>query len=157
MEQRCRCSEQIRGHGQGRGKERVGLIDSAALTHKHDHVLNSQPVGSCSIAQEAQLSGMTQRDGMGGDGRETQEAGDICIGFVVELLSPIPLFATPWSVADQVPLSMGFPRQECQSGLLFPLPGDLPEPGIKSASPALAGRFFTTETPGKPGYKYTYS
>ena len=66
MEQRCRCSEQIRGHGQGRGKERVGLIDSAALTHKHDHVLNSQPVGSCSIAQEAQLTVWDDPEGWDG-------------------------------------------------------------------------------------------
>ena len=40
---------------------------------------------------------------------------------------------------------MGFPRQECWSGLPFPFPGDLPDPGIKPASPALAGSFFTTE------------
>ena len=47
-------------------------------------------------------------------------------------------------------LSMGFPRQECWSGLPFPSPGDLPTPGIKSKSSALAGGFFTTESPGKP-------
>ena len=41
-------------------------------------------------------------------------------------------------------------RQEYWSGLPFPLPGDLPDPGIKPTSPALAGRFFTTELPGKP-------
>ena len=45
---------------------------------------------------------------------------------------------------------MGFPRQESWSGLPFPSPGDLPDPGIKPASPALAGGFFTTELPGKP-------
>ena len=50
----------------------------------------------------------------------------------------------------QVPLSMGFPRQEYWSGLPFPPPGDLPDPGIKPESPALAGGFFTTEPPGKP-------
>ena len=61
--------------------------------------------------------------------------------------------ATPWAVAHQVPLSMGFPREEHWSGLLLPPPGDLPNPGIKPASPAysaLAGRFFTSVTPGKP-------
>ena len=52
--------------------------------------------------------------------------------------------------SHQVPLSMGFPRQEYWSGLPFPSPGDLPDPGIKPKSPALAGRFFTTEPPGKP-------
>ena len=46
---------------------------------------------------------------------------------------------------------MGFPRQEYWSGLQFAPPEDHPDPGIKPASPALAGRFFTTDPPGKPG------
>ena len=57
---------------------------------------------------------------------------------------------TPWTVAHQAPLSMGFPRQEYWSGLPFPPPGDLPNLGIKPTSfvsPALAGRFFTTMPP----------
>ena len=45
-------------------------------------------------------------------------------------------FATPWTAACQAPLSMGFPRQEYGSGLPFPPPGDLPDPGIKLTSPA---------------------
>ena len=49
-----------------------------------------------------------------------------------------------------VPLFMGFSRQEYWSGLPFPSPGDLPDPGIKPVSPALAGGFFTTVPPGKP-------
>ena len=59
----------------------------------------------------------------------------------------------PWTVALQVPLPMEFSRQEYWSGLAFPTPGDLPNPGIEPAaleSPALAGRFFTTEAPGRP-------
>ena len=63
--------------------------------------------------------------------------------------SCVQLFATPWTVACKSPLSMQFSRQGYWSGLLFPLPGDLPNPGIKPASlmsPALAGRFFTTST-----------
>ena len=59
-------------------------------------------------------------------------------------------FAAPWTVTCQVPLSMGFPRQEYWSGLLLPSPGDHPDAGIGSASPVLAGGFFTTEPPGKP-------
>ena len=58
-----------------------------------------------------------------------------------------PTLANPWTVAHQAPLSMGFPRQEYWSGLPFPSPGHLPDPGIKTASltsPALTGRFFTT-------------
>ena len=55
---------------------------------------------------------------------------------------------TPWTVALQAPLSMGFPRQEYWSGLPFPSPGDLPDPGIEPeslVSPALAGEFFTSK------------
>ena len=61
--------------------------------------------------------------------------------------SHVPLFATPWTVAGQAPLSMGIFQQKYWSGLPFPSPGDLPDPGIKPAylfSPALAGRFFVT-------------
>ena len=72
------------------------------------------------------------------------------------MLSHVLLFVTPWTVAHQVPLPMGFPRQEYWSGLLFPSPGDLPDPGIKPESPALAGRFFTTELPGKPGFSFFF-
>ena len=57
------------------------------------------------------------------------------------------LFATPRT--HQVPLSMGFLRQEHWSGLPFPSPGDLPDPGIEPMSPALAGGFFTPEPLGK--------
>jgi len=65
------------------------------------------------------------------------------------MLSSVQLFATPWTVACQAPLSMGFSRQEYWKELPFPSPEDLPDLGIKPAS--LAGRFFTTEPPGKPG------
>ena len=64
---------------------------------------------------------------------------------VASFLSPA-LFVTPWMVACQAPLSVGFSRQECWSGLPFPAPGDLPDPGTLG-SPALAGGFFTTEPP----------
>ncbi|XDA79538.1 hypothetical protein R6Z07F_009548 [Ovis aries] len=62
-------------------------------------------------------------------------------------------FVTPQTVAHQAPLSMEFSRQEYWSGLLFPTPGDLPNPGIKHMSPespTSAGGFFTAEPPGKP-------
>ena len=58
--------------------------------------------------------------------------------------------ATSWTLAHLDPLSMGFPRQEHWSGLPFPSPGDLSEPGIKPMSPALTGGFFTTEPLGNP-------
>ena len=59
-------------------------------------------------------------------------------------------FATPWTVAGQASLSMGFPRQEYWSRMPFPSPGDLPGPGTELMYPALADRFFTFEPPGKP-------
>ena len=61
-----------------------------------------------------------------------------------------PTLATPWTVVLQAPLSMEFPRQEYWFGLPFPSPRDLPDPVVEPASPALAGRFFTTEPPRKP-------
>ena len=62
--------------------------------------------------------------------------------------SRVSLFATPWTVACQAPLSMAFSRQKYWSGLSFP-PRDLTHPGIEPTS-ALAGGFFTAEPPGKP-------
>ena len=55
----------------------------------------------------------------------------------VKLLSRVRLFAIPWTAAPQVPLSVGFSRQEYCSGLPFPSPGDLPDPGTEPESPAL--------------------
>ena len=57
---------------------------------------------------------------------------------------------TPWTIFLQAPLSMEFPRQEYWSGLPFPSPGDVPNPGIKPSCLALAGEFFTSEPQGKP-------
>ena len=56
---------------------------------------------------------------------------------------------TSWTVDHQAPLSMGFPRQEYWSGLPFPSPGDLPNPGIEPTTAALAGGSFSTELPGE--------
>ena len=67
----------------------------------------------------------------------------------VQLLSRVQLFATAGTTACQAPLSIGFPRQEYWSRLPFPSPEDLPDPGTEPTSLALAGRFFTTEPPGK--------
>ena len=57
---------------------------------------------------------------------------------------------TPWTVACQAPLFMGFPRQEYWNGLPFPSPGDLPDPGLEPMYPGFVDRFFTAEPPGKP-------
>ena len=96
-------------------------------------------------------------------------ATHVCKGpSVCQSLSRVWLFATPWTVAHQAPLSMGFSRQEYWSGLPFSPPGDLPDPvikptspppgdlpdsGIKASSvcfPALSGGFFTPTAPGEP-------
>ena len=76
-----------------------------------------------------------------------------------QLLSQVQLFVTPWTIVHQAPLSVGFPRQEYWSRLLFPPPGGLLDPGMESTSlmsPSLAGRFVTTELPGKPPFYYIY-
>ena len=65
-------------------------------------------------------------------------------------LSHVRLFATPWTVAHQAPPPMGFSRQEYWSGLTFPSPGDLPDPGIESRSPTLPADALTSEPPEKP-------
>ena len=70
----------------------------------------------------------------------------MCARACAQSLSHVRLFVTPWTVAGQAPLSMGFSRREYWNGLPFSSPRDLPDPGIKPASvlsPALAGRFFT--------------
>ena len=71
----------------------------------------------------------------------------LCVRVCAQLLSRIQLFVTPWTAAQQAPLSMGLPRQEYWSGLPFPSSGDPPSPVIEPkylASPALARGFFTT-------------
>ena len=68
----------------------------------------------------------------------------------VKLLSCVQLFATLWTVAYQASLSTGFSRQEYWSGLPFPSPRDLPDPGIEPRSPALEADALTSEPPGKP-------
>ena len=67
----------------------------------------------------------------------------------LKLLSHVQLFATPWTVAYQAPPSMGFSRQGYWSGLPFPSPGDLPDPGIEPRSPTLQADALPSEPPGK--------
>ena len=67
----------------------------------------------------------------------------------MKLLSRVRLFVTPLTVAYKAPPFMGFSRQEYWSGLPFPSPGDLPDPGIEPRSPAFQGDALTSEPPGK--------
>ena len=73
--------------------------------------------------------------------------GLVVVGLVAKLC---PTLATPWAVARQAPLSMEFSRQEYWSGLPFPSPGDLPNPGVEPGSPALQADSLPTELQGKP-------
>ena len=68
--------------------------------------------------------------------------------YSVKLLSCVRVFATPWTIAHQAPPSVEFSRQEYWSGLPFPSPGDLPDPGIKFRSPTLQADTLPSELPG---------
>ena len=73
--------------------------------------------------------------------------------FKVKSLSRVRLFVTAWTVAPQAPPSMEFSRSEYWSGLPFPSPGDLPDPGIEPGSPTLQANTLPSEPPGKPLFK----
>ena len=75
----------------------------------------------------------------------------------VKSLSHVQLFATPWTVAYKAPPSLGFSRQEYWSGLPFPSPGDLPNPGIEPGSPTLRADTLPSEPPGKLNPKEQHS
>ena len=79
---------------------------------------------------------------------ETQTTNDMVAWLII--LSCVQFFVTPWTVAHQAALSMGFFMQGYLSGLSFPPVGDVSDPGTTPASLALAGGFFTTEPLGKP-------
>ena len=75
---------------------------------------------------------------------------------LLSCFSHVQLFVTPWIVACQAPLSMGFPQQEYWSRLPCPPPGHLPEPGIKPTSPVSQVDFIPAEPSGKPKYVCVY-
>ena len=109
------------------------------------------------IVTKERQSNSYQRDFLGYQSSKSlrQRGVCVCVCVCVCLLSRSVLSdsATPWTVTHQALLSMGFSRQKYWSGLPFPPAGDLLDPGIKPmslVSLALAGGFFTTETPGKP-------
>ena len=88
-----------------------------------------------------------------GRGEEDERGWDGWMGSLTQLTwkwSLVRLFVTSWTAAHQAPPSMGFSRQEYWSGLPFPSPGDLPDPGIEPRSPALQADALTSEPPGKP-------
>ena len=107
------------------------------------------PTGSCFLELKLLFWETLRAGSAGRDGRMDKAFG-LLSPCVLGRLSHVWLFGTPWTVAHQALLSMGFSRQEYWSGLPCPPPGDLSIPGIKPTSLALAGRFFTLEPPGKP-------
>ena len=86
--------------------------------------------------------------------RSYTKALPLTVKVKVKSLSRVRLFATPWTVANQAPPSMGFSMQECWSGLPFPSPGGLPDPGIEPRSPALQADALLSEPAGKPKDKH---
>ena len=88
-----------------------------------------------------------QTDSLPSEPSGERERERVNVSLRVRSCLSVRLFATPWTIARQAPLSIGFSRQEYWSGLPCPHPRDLPDPGIKSVSfmsPAPAGGFFTT-------------
>ena len=73
----------------------------------------------------------------------------LSVSLVVLIAQSCPTLRPPWTVARQAPLSLGFSRPECWSGLPFPSPGNLPDPGIEPRSPALLADSLLSEPPGK--------
>ena len=81
------------------------------------------------------------------DGKTVILTSWVVVNIRVKSLSHVQLFATPWTVAYQAPLSMEFSRQNYWSGLPFPSPGDLPDPGVEPSSPALQADALLSEPP----------
>ena len=75
---------------------------------------------------------------------------------MLSCFSRIQLVVTPWTLARQPPLSMGFSRQEYWSGLPFSFPGDFPNPGFEPGSPTLQADSLPSEPPGKPQVRCIY-
>ena len=82
-------------------------------------------------------------------GRGGKAFGSNCTVYIHVFVCMCSVMTNPWTMTCQAPLSMGFSKQGYWNRLPFPAPGDLSDPGIKPASPALAGRFVTTMPPGK--------
>ena len=81
--------------------------------------------------------------------------GQVMVCMCTQSLCHVLLFETPWTVASQAPPSLGFSRQEYWSGLPFPSPGDLPNPGIKPVSPVLQADTLPSEPQGKSVHIYS--
>ena len=110
--------------GRSEGRQDVVLRNGGWLTHQ---AWRSEGRGTLGLELKIVVSG--------GDGAPSPSHGPWKVK--VKSLSCVRLFVTPWAVAHHTPPSLGFPRQEYWSGLPFPSPGDLPDPGIEARSPTL--------------------
>ena len=113
----------------------ISLFNNKIYSHDNPHIFQQGRLLGCSYITSPWLN-------------FTFDVSFLCAP--VKLLSRVQLIATPWTVAYQAPPSMEFSKQEYWSGLPFPSPGDLPNPGIQPRSPALRADVFPFETLGKP-------
>ena len=118
-------------------------IDKKVVVHTHNGMLSFKPtflLSSFTFIKRLFSSSLSA----------IRVVSSVYLKVKVKSLSRVRLFATPWTVAYQAPLPMGFSRQEYWSGLPFPSPGDLPDPGIEPGSSAFQADALTSEPPGKP-------
>ena len=106
--------------------------------------------GGGTFSSKGELSVLSQEEEVNADRLKKKNitvSWLVWFGLVAKLC---PTLATPWTIACQAPLSVGFSREEYWSGLPFPLPGYLPNPGVEPGYPALQAGSLPTEPPGKP-------
>ena len=138
--------------------------DSLSLNHLEDpqtHIRGAAPPQVCRIQDSVDSLGLQKQlspSQVGQRGPYGSQSTFICHTIaVVQSLSRVQLFATPWAIAHQAPLSLGFSQQEHSSGLPFPSPGDLPNPGIEPESLVLQADFLLSEPPGNSLPKHIFS
>ena len=135
-------------------QQRAGRQESKVLQQRPMVILEpAKPAGQAAMSsprQSPRLGGKGWKFCQDVCGKKAWGDGDPDKEARTQSYSHVRLFATPWTIAHQAPLSMGFSRQQCQSGLPFPPSGDTPNTGIEPASPELAGGSLTTGHPGSP-------
>ena len=123
------------------------ILGRPAIDGSHEGIMNSLPSqwnDRCSVIPQGRCSNLIWLGALTLHCPELERTWKM----KVKSLSRVQLFETPWTVAYQAPLSMEFSRQEYWSGLPFPSPGDLPNPGIEPRSPTLQADTLPSEPPG---------
>ena len=106
--------------------------------------------GGGTFSSKVELSVLSQEEEVNVDRLKKKKILLQFLGWFGLVAKSCPTLTTPWTMACQAPLSMGFSREEYWSGLPFPLPGDLPNPGVEPGSPALQAGSLPAEPSGKP-------